>query len=88
MDKLKQKALSLGATEFGQSNMKGKRFYVRYMGKKIHFGAKGGQTFLDHRDEKKRKAWLARHSKIRDKQGRKVINLKTSASYWSKNILW
>ena len=75
MDKLKQKALSLGATEFGQSNMKGKRFYVRYLGKKIHFGAKGGQTFLDH-------------TKIRDKQGRLVHKLKTSPSFWSKTILW
>jgi len=87
-NKLRQKALSLGASEFGQSNMKGKRFYVRYMGKKIHFGAKGGQTFLDHRDEKKRKAWLARHTKIRDKQGRLVHKLKTSPSFWSKTILW
>jgi hypothetical protein len=87
-NKLKQKALSLGATEFGQSNMKGKRFYVRYMGKKIHFGSKGGQTFIDHRDEKKRKNWRARHSKIRDKQGRLVHKLKTSPSFWSWTLLW
>ena len=28
----------------------------------IHFGSKSGKSFIDHRDEKKRKAWLARHS--------------------------
>ena len=87
-NKLKQKILSLGATEAGISNAKGKRFYVVYKGKRINFGAKGGQTFLDHKDEKKRKAWRARHSKIRDKQGRLVHKLKTSASYWSWHILW
>jgi hypothetical protein len=88
MDKLKQKALSLGATEFGKSNMKGKRLYVRYKGKKIHFGAEGASTFLEHNDIKKRNAWRARHSKIRDKQGRLVHKLKTSPSFWSWHILW
>ena len=88
MEKLKQKAYQLGATELGKSNMKGKRFYVRYQGKKIHFGAEGGSTFIDHKDEKKRQAWRARHSKIRDKQGRLVYKLKTSPSYWSWSLLW
>lgn len=88
MEKLKQKALSLGATEFGKSNMEGKRFYVKYQGKKIHFGAEGGSTFIDHKDKKKREAWRARHSKIRDKQGRLVYKLKSSPSYWSWTLLW
>jgi hypothetical protein len=87
-NKLKQKALSLGASEFGKSNTKGKRFYVIYKGQRINFGLEGGQTFLEHKDPKKRRAWKARHSKVRDKQGRKVINLKTSASFWSDRILW
>ena len=33
-----EKALSLGATEFGISSAKNKRFYVIYNGKKINFG--------------------------------------------------
>ena len=61
---LKQKALSLGATDFGPSKAKGKRFYVIYNGKRINFGLLGGQTFIDHQDTAKRKAWRARHSKI------------------------
>ena len=26
-----------------------------------HFGSDVGQTFIDHQDEKKKKAWIARH---------------------------
>lgn len=88
MERLKQKALSLGATGFGKSNTKGKRFYVIYKGKRINFGAEGASTFLEHKDPVKKKAWYARHSKIRNKEGRLVINDKTSPSYWSSNILW
>jgi len=88
MDRLKKKAYQLGATEFGKSNVEGKRFYVKYGGKKIHFGAEGGSTFIDHKDPVKRKNWKKRHEKIRDKQGRLVYKLKTSSSYWSTNLLW
>ena len=88
MDKLKQKALSLGATSFGRSDVKNKRYYVIYKKKKINFGLQGGSTFIDHKDEKKRKAWRARHSKIRNKEGQLVYKLKTSPDYWSWNILW
>ena len=34
---LKQKALGFGASEFGESKVKDKRFYVVYNGKKIKF---------------------------------------------------
>ena len=88
MDKLKQKALSLGATSFARSDVKNKRYYVIYKKKKINFGLQGGSTFIDHKDEKKRKAWRARHSKIRNKEGQLVHKLKTSPDYWSWNILW
>jgi len=30
--------------------------------KTVHFGSKTGQTFIDHNDEKKKRAWVARHS--------------------------
>ena len=52
---LKTKALKLGATEFGISKVKNKRFYVIYNGKKINFGLKNGSTFIDHKDKKKRR---------------------------------
>lgn len=30
-------------------------------GKVVHFGQKGGQTYIDHKDKDKRTAYLARH---------------------------
>jgi hypothetical protein len=88
MDILHNKALKLGASEFGVSKNKNKRFYVIYQAKKINFGSKNGSTFYDHKDKTKRKAWYARHSKIKDKSGETVINNKNSPSFWSANLLW
>ena len=88
MERLQTKAKKLGATSFGVSKKKNKRFYVIYKGKIINFGSDVGSTFIDHNDVKKRSAWLARHSKIKNMKGQYVIKLKTSPSYWSKNILW
>ena len=85
---LQIRARKLGATNLGVSKVKGKRYYVIYNGKKINFGSATGKTFIDHRDKQKRKAWFARHSKIKNKQGQYVISLKTSPSYWSANLLW
>ena len=85
---LKKKALSLGASDFGISKVKGKRYFVVYNNKIINFGSKDGSTFIDHNDEKKRKAWRARHIKIKNKQRQHVYKLKSSASYWSWHLLW
>jgi len=44
------------------SNKKTKRFMATYAnGKVVHFGQKGGQTYIDHKDKDKRTAYLARH---------------------------
>ena len=88
MEKLKEKARSLGASDLQYSNVGDKRFYVIYNSKKINFGSKKGQAFIDHKDEKKRDAWRARHSKIKNKKGELVYKLKTSSSFWSWHILW
>jgi len=88
LEQLKTKARLLGAEEFGISGNKNKRFYVKFNGKKINFGSNTGQTYIDHHDEKKRKAWVARHSKIQDKEGNYVIKDKNSPSFWSHRLLW
>jgi hypothetical protein len=88
MDVLSAKALMLGALDFGLSERKDKRFYVLYNGRIINFGSKHGKTFIDHGDENIKNAWIARHSKIKNKANNLVINLKTSPSFWSHNILW
>ena len=87
VDRLKGKAEELGATDIGLSSRKGKRFYVVYNDKTIHFGAKEGKTYIDHGDEKKLHAWRARHSKIYNKNG-EAYKDKTSAEYWSWSLLW
>jgi len=47
-----------------------------------HFGYDGGLTFIDHSDEDKKKAWIARH-KVRGN----FADYK-SASSLAKHILW
>lgn len=88
MDVLYKKALSLGATDFGNSQRKDKRFFVVYDGKKINFGLKGGSTYIDHHDDLKRNNWYKRHSKIKNKNGDYVIKLKSSPDYWAYRLLW
>jgi hypothetical protein len=49
------------------STRKDKRFMYEYIDefdkkKRIHFGFKGGQTFLEHNDIKKKDNYLKRHS--------------------------
>ena len=48
----------------------------------IHFGFKGGSTFIDHQDDAKRKAYIARH-KVRENW-----NDPTSPGALSRYILW
>ena len=88
METLRKKALALGATDFGKSKVKHKRFYVIYNGKKINFGLDTGSTYIDHKDKKKRNAWQARHSKIKLKDGTPAYKNKNQSSYWSWNLLW
>lgn len=88
MDELKQKAIQLGAEDFEVSKVKGKLYCVTYQGRRINFGSKTGSTYIDHGDSDIRDAWYKRHSKIKNKYGEYVINLKTSPSYWSARILW
>jgi hypothetical protein len=45
------------------SNRKGKRYVAIFkFGSKVHFGQMLGQTYIDHGEESKRVAYIARHS--------------------------
>ena len=83
---VQRKANKLGYTVY-LSHRKGKRFYVIYNNKKIHFGLKGGSTFVDHHDKDKKKAWRARHSKILI-DGKPAYKIRSSPEYWVWAILW
>lgn len=72
------------------SKAKNKRFAVMVDGKLVNFGLypfSGKGTYLDHKDDKIRDAWRARHSKIL-KDGKPAYLNKMSPSYWAYNILW
>ena len=88
MEKLRAKAFKLGATEFGPSKTKNKKYYVVYKGKRINFGAKHMSDYTIHKDPERRQRYRARHRAIRNKQGQLVYKLKTSPAYWSLNLLW
>jgi hypothetical protein len=50
-----------------QSERKDKRYVATFdNGKKVHFGLKNGQTYIDHLDKAKRDAYLKRHQKNED----------------------
>ena len=88
LEQITNKALNLGATAVGYSRVKNKKYYVEYNDKIINFGSKTGETYLDHKDDKKRAAWVARHSKIKNKNGEYVYKIKESPAYWSFHLLW
>ena len=70
--------------ELKKSGRKGKRFVIE-MPRYSHshaFGSDVGQTFIDHQDEKKKKAWIARHSV------NKNWNNPHSGIYHSRKLLW
>jgi hypothetical protein len=85
---LQLKAKKLGASEFGISKAKGKKYYVIYKGKRINFGAKGMSDYTIHKDKARRDRYRARHSKIKLKDGRLAYKVKESPAFWSYRILW
>ena len=75
------------------SSAKNKRFAIKSpSGKTINFGLwpfeTGNGTFLDHKDEKLKGAWYARHSKIYLKGGGRAMDDPESPAFYSAKILW
>tara|TARA_Y100001963_G_scaffold149352_1_gene228708 strand:+ start:5347 stop:5643 length:297 start_codon:yes stop_codon:yes gene_type:complete len=67
-----------------KSNRKGKRYEIvmpKY-GHSHHFASDVGKTYIDHKDDKKKKAWFARH------KNDKNFNSLHSGIYHSKELLW
>ena len=59
-----------------------KRLKAEFPKKTVHFGAKGGSTFVDHKDPKMKTNWEKRH-KVREKW-----TDYDSAGALSKHVLW
>ena len=88
MEKLRRKAIRLGATDFRKSTRKKQKYSVIYMGKIIHFGAKGMSDFTIHKDPDRRANYRARHRKILTKTGHPAYKIRSQPAYWSWNLLW
>ena len=70
------------------SSRQGKRYMAEMSdGTKIHFGLKGGNTYLDHGNKKLREAYILRHygNAIEKKL---IDNLIPSPSLFSMYLLW
>jgi hypothetical protein len=66
--------------------------YKRYRaimddGKKYDFGLLGGETYLDHRDANKRRAYWARHY-ANETEKKLIDNLVPSPALFSAYLLW
>jgi len=85
---LREKALSLGATDFGESKVKGKKYYVIYNGRRINFGASGYSDYTKHKDEDRRENYRARHQAIKTKDGKPAYLNKNQPAYWAYHLLW
>lgn len=70
------------------SPLKMKRYRVALQdGRTFDFGLKGGQTYIDHKDEKKREAYRKRH--LGNATENKLINaLVPSPSLFAYYLLW
>ena len=93
MDKLnyiRRKAKRLGIKgDIDVSNAKNKKYsIVLPEGKTINFGDSRYEDFIDHKDNERRKNYLARAKKIKNKSGKFTYKDKYSPNYYSVNLLW
>lgn len=84
---------------FFKSNVKNKKYAVRYNNKLINFGDSRYSQYKDstglglysnqnNNDKKRRASYIARASKIKNKQGQLTASLKSSANYYAIRYLW
>jgi len=92
LDIVKNRAAKLGIDGvITESRQKTKRFAIKVNGRTINFGLwplTGKGTFIDHGDNKIRKAWQARHREIKLADGTPAYKDKNSPEYYSWNLLW
>lgn len=88
-DALIEKAKDLGATSLDYSSRKNNKYMVTLpSGKKIHFGSPKYEDYTMHKDEDRRKKYLSRATKIKNKKGELTCEDIESPNFWSINLLW
>lgn len=89
---VKKKARELGYDNVKKSTRKNKKYMIEVIDedtkKFVHFGAKGYKDFLDHKNEKLRKYYRARHEGIKLKDGSPAYMRRGSPAFFSYYILW
>lgn len=87
--KLIRNAKKLGAESLDYSTRKNNKYMVTLKsGKEGHFGSMKYEDYLTHKDKKRREKYIARATKIKNKQGELTHNNPESANFWSVNLLW
>jgi len=56
--------------------------------KLIHYGHSDYQDFTQHKDQTRRKSYLARAKGIKDKEGNLTYKDKNTKNYWAVKHLW
>jgi hypothetical protein len=84
--------------KFELSEKPNKKLKAYYKGKWIHFGSKKYDNYFDrtgllngeydHLDDERRRRYLARATKIKDKEGNLTYKDKSSPNFYSVNFLW
>ena len=88
-EKLTRHAKKLGAESLDYSTRKINKYMVTLKsGKKVHFGSSKYEDYLTHKDKDRRDIYLARATKIKNKQGELTYNIPESANFWSVHLLW
>ena len=86
--KLVRNAKKLGAESLDYSTRKNNKYMVTLTsGKKVHFGSPKYEDYFTHKDKDRRDKYLARATKIKNKQGELTHNNPESANYWSTKLL-
>lgn len=70
-----------------------KKFSVYVKGQKetpklIHFGDSRYEDYTQHKDQKRRTAYLKRAKGIKNRKGQLTWKLKDTANYWATHYLW
>ena len=87
--KLTRSAKKLGAESLDYSTRKNNKYMATLQsGKKVHFGSPKYPDYLIHKNKEKKDKYLARATKIKNKQGELTYTNPESANYWSTNLLW
>lgn len=88
--KINEKAQRLGMDLLIiKSRAANKRFAALLPNKKrVNFGDPNATTYFDGADETKRKSYMARHSKIKTKDGKLAYKIPYTASWLAYNLLW